>query len=153
MSDDTRLATDAWEALFRAQATVHRELVEANTRAELLPAEYGVLYALSRAPQGLRGTELIADILLSQAGTSRLTARLEDRGLITRSDDPDDARACRFHLTHRGRTLQRRVGTEHARHVVAAMTRTLDGNELATLRDLCSRLADIPLVGDPEDVR
>ena len=54
------------------------------------PREYGVLYALSTAPDGLRITELGEDVLLTQPGMSRLVARLEARGLVERVDDPDD---------------------------------------------------------------
>ena len=49
----------------------------ADVWGELSPSEYGVLYALSTAPDGLRITELSDDALLTQAGISRLVARLE----------------------------------------------------------------------------
>jgi hypothetical protein len=42
-------------------------------------AEYGVLYALAAAPNGLRITELGQDVLLTQPGTSRLIARENSR--------------------------------------------------------------------------
>src|SRR5437773_12153941 len=104
-----RLANEAWEALFRAQATIGRELAELDVWGELAPRDYGVLYALSAAPQGLRITELLEDVLLTQPGMSRLIARLEERGLVARADDPDDRRACRVRLT---RSEERRVGKE-----------------------------------------
>jgi DNA-binding MarR family transcriptional regulator len=92
MASRTRIANEAWEALFRAQATVSRELRAADVWDELGPHEYGVLYALSTAPQGLRITDLRGDVLLTQPGLSRLIARLETRGLVERVDDPDDGR-------------------------------------------------------------
>jgi hypothetical protein len=58
MRSTTNIANEAWEAAFRAQATIGRELTAADTWADLVPREYGVLYALSTAPQGLRITEL-----------------------------------------------------------------------------------------------
>ena len=58
MASTTKIANDAWEALFRAQATIARELAAGDVWGELVPREYGVLYALSRAPDGLRITEL-----------------------------------------------------------------------------------------------
>jgi len=39
----TRIANEAWEALFRAQATIARELTAADVWGELSPREYGVL--------------------------------------------------------------------------------------------------------------
>jgi DNA-binding MarR family transcriptional regulator len=140
MRSITRIANEAWEALFRARATIAQELTAGDAWAELGPREYGVLYALSTAPEGLRITELGEDVLLTQPGMSRLVARLEARGLVRRVDDPNDARACRIRLTDAGADLQRRVGLAHGRHVAQAMTRNLDRHELLQLRDLSRRL-------------
>jgi len=143
MESNARLANVAWEAMFRAQATLAREFEYQGAWGELLPREYGVLYALSTAtPDGLRITELIDDVLLTQAGVSRLVARLEKRGLVDRADDPDDARACRIRLTERGRQVQREAGRAHARHVTTAMTRALSRDQLEVLRDLSVALVD-----------
>src|SRR3954453_3461139 len=98
MRSTTRIANEAWEALFRAQATIARELVAGDVWDGLAPREYGVLYALSGAPDGVRISELQEDVLLTQPGMSRLIARLETRGLVERADDPDDGRACRVRL-------------------------------------------------------
>jgi DNA-binding MarR family transcriptional regulator len=143
MRSTTRIANDAWEALFRAQATIGGELAAGDVWGELLPREYGVLYALSAAPEGLRITELGQDVLLTQPGMSRLVARLEARGLVQRVDDPADARACRIRLTEAGADRQRRVGRAHARHVAEAMTRSLDRQQLLQLHDLCRRLTAV----------
>ena len=136
----TKLANEAWEALFRAQSTIIQELTARDAWEDLLPREYGVLYALSSAPEGLRITELGEDVLLTQPGMSRLVARLEARGLVRRVDDPEDARACRIRLTPAGAATQRRIGRTHARHVAEAMSRNLDRRELERLLDLCRRL-------------
>lgn len=136
-SSNTRIANEAWEALFRAQATLAREFTDAEVWGELAPSEYGVLYALSDAPDGLRITELLDDVLLTQPGMSRLIARLENRGLVERVDDPDDGRACRVRLTGSGVRAQRAVGLAHGRHVAELMTRALSREQLVQLRDLC----------------
>lgn len=144
MAGSTRIANEAWEALFRAQATIAQELSAGEVWGELLPREYGVLYALSTAGDGLRITELGNDVLLTQPGMSRLIPRLEARGLVERADDPHDARACRIRLTPAGIDAQRRVGAGHGHHVAAAMTRTLSRDQLAVLRDLCRALIRAP---------
>ncbi|HYT52148.1 MAG TPA: MarR family winged helix-turn-helix transcriptional regulator [Gaiellaceae bacterium] len=135
-----RIANEAWEALFRAQATIGRELAGGDVWGQLVPREYGVLYALSAAPDGLRITELLDDVLLTQPGMSRLIARLEARGLVERADDPDDRRACRVRLTKAGVRAQREIGLAHGRHVAEAMTRALSRPQLVQLRDLCRAL-------------
>ena len=137
----TRLANEAWEALFRAQMTIGRELAAGDVWGELVPAEYGVLYALSTEPDGLRITELLDDVLLTQPGMSRLIGRLEDRGLVERVDDPDDRRACRVRLTEAGVRAQRTVGLAHGRHVGELMTRRLSREQLVQLRDLSRAVA------------
>jgi DNA-binding MarR family transcriptional regulator len=136
----TKLANEAWEALFRAQSTIRQELTARDAWEDLVPPEYGVLYALSSASEGLRITELGEDVLLTQPGMSRLVARLEARGLVHRVDDPDDARATRIRLTPAGVDTQRRIGRIHARHVAEAMTRNFDREELEQLLELCRRL-------------
>ena len=136
----TKLANQAWEALFRAQSTIIQELAARDAWEDLVPREYGVLYALSSAPGGLRITELGEDVLLTQPGMSRLVARLEARGLVQRVPDPEDARACLIRLTAAGLTTQRRIGRAHARHVAEAMTRNLEREELERLLDLSRRL-------------
>ena len=140
MASRTRIANEAWEALFRAQATIARELTAGDVWGDVSPREYGVLYALSNAPNGLRITELGNDVLLTQPGMSRLIARLETTGLVERVDDPDDGRACRIRLTEAGARAQRQVGTRHGRHVADTMTRTLSTEQLLQLRDLCRAL-------------
>jgi DNA-binding MarR family transcriptional regulator len=135
-----RLANEAWEALFRAQATLSLEFEREGDWGDLLPREYGVLYALSAAADGLRMSDLCDDVLLTQAGMSRLVSRLEKRGLVERRDDPDDARAQRIRLTTRGLEEQRRVGRAHARHVATAMTRALGPAQLETVIELSRAL-------------
>jgi DNA-binding MarR family transcriptional regulator len=144
MSSKTRIANEAWEALFRTQATIARELTAGDVWGDLVPHEYGVLYALSGAPDGLRISELGEDVLLTQAGMSRLISRLEARGLVERADDPRDGRECRIRLTPAGVGAQRRVGAAHGRHIAATMTRTLSREELLGLRDLCRALTAVP---------
>jgi DNA-binding MarR family transcriptional regulator len=140
MASRTRIANEAWEALFRAQATIAQEFTAADVWDELSPREYGVLYALSSAPEGLRITELRSDVLLTQPGISRLITRLEAAGLVERLDDPDDGRACRIRLTDAGAQAQREVGRRHGRHVAQAMRRSLSDEQLLRLRDLCRAL-------------
>ncbi|MDF2982548.1 MAG: hypothetical protein K0Q69_2320 [Devosia sp.] len=144
MASDTRLANEAWEALFRAQMTIAAELHAGDAWGDLVPTDYGVLYALSGARAGLRMSELGKDILISQAGLSRSVSRLEARGLIDRQADPEDARASILSLSKAGTHLQKRVGARHGRHVAEAMTCRLSDQQLTQLRDLCEQLLAVP---------
>jgi DNA-binding MarR family transcriptional regulator len=142
MTSRTRIANDAWEALFRAQSTVMRELAAADVWDEVSPSEYDVLYTLSKAPDGLRITELTAEMLLTQGGVSRLVARLEVAGLLERVADPQDGRAARIRLTETGAAAQRRVGLRHGRHVAQIMTRCFDTEQLRQLQALSQTLTE-----------
>lgn len=142
MAGTSRLANVAWEAMFRAQATLAREFEQEGEWDDLAGREYGVLYALSQAPDGLRIIDLCEDALLTQAGVSRLVGRLERKGLVERSGDPDDGRASRIQLSAEGRAVQRRVGRAHARHVTQAMTRALTPEQLQTLHNLSVALVE-----------
>ena len=133
---ELRLANEAWEAYYRAHATISRELVDADIWAGLLTREYAVLFALSSQPDGLRITELGDDVLITQPGMSRLIVRLEARGLVERIEDAADARARRIRLTPDGLATQRRVGAAVARHVAEALGRALDQEQIVMLRDL-----------------
>jgi DNA-binding MarR family transcriptional regulator len=142
MASRTRIANEAWETLFRAQATVARELAAAEVWDPVSSSEYGVLYALSKAPDGLRITELSGDALLTQAGVSRLVARLEASGLLERVADPDDGRASRIRLTEAGASAQRHVGLRHGHHVAQIMTQAFSVEQLEQLRALCETLTE-----------
>ena len=127
---NTRIANEAWEALFRAQATIARELPAARSGASLTRANTACCTRCRTRPDGLRITELGEDVLLSQPGMSRLIARLEAAGSSAGSTIPSDARACRVRLTESGVRAQRAVGLAHGRHVAQLMTRSLDRDEL-----------------------
>jgi len=140
MSEDGRLANEAWEALFTAQSRLLREFRGQDAFADVSMSEYDVLYTLSKQDGPVRMGELGCSVLLSQAGLSRLVDRLVRRGLVERCPDPADGRSVLVRLSAAGRTAQKQVGRRHARHVAEAMS-VLDTDELRRLRDLATKLA------------
>lgn len=151
-SDTTRRAAEAWEALFRAQVAIMRRLERDDIWGDLSMREYDVLFQLSRAPGGtLRLRDLNEHILLSQPSLSRMVERLEARGFVVREAVPDDARGVSVRLTGRGADLQREIGRRHVRTISRYVGGALDGDDLARLDDVCTRLrsAQAAIPDDP----
>ncbi len=134
------LASDAWEALLTAHASLIRRFAAEDVWQDLSMREYDVLYTLSKCPGPIRLTELNRHVLLSQPALSRMVDRLADRGLIRRAADPEDGRGIRLSLTEAGLALQRRIGRRHGRSVASVMTAELSPAELRRLEQICLKL-------------
>jgi DNA-binding MarR family transcriptional regulator len=63
---------------------------------------------------------------------TRLVARLEEDGLVTRMGDPDDRRVCHVAITKEGRALLKRLRSRKNAYL-ARRLRRLDDEELATI--------------------
>jgi len=147
-----RLAVETWESLFRAQVALMRRLQTDPVWDELTMREYDVLFSLTKGPaEGMRLRDLNALILLSQPSLSRMVDRLEQRDLVVRAPDPDDARGTLVRLTARGGDLQRTIGRAHAQAIATYVGGALTDDELGTLGALLERLrgaqVTIPAVG------
>lgn len=139
MPESTRLANEAWEALFTAQSRLLRRFQEQDAFAEVSMSEYDVLYTLAKAGEPVRMGELGCSVLLSQPGLSRLVDRLVRRGLVERCPDPADRRSVLVRLSETGRAVQKQVGRRHARQVAEAMA-VLNPDELRQLTSLTESL-------------
>lgn len=147
MSGRARLANEAWESLLTVHATFMKSFAAEPIWGDVSLKEYDVLYALSKAGQPVRLTDLQRRVLLSQPGLSRMVDRLVDRGLVERCGDDHDGRAIRISLTERGAERQREVGRAHARDVAAAMTARLTDEQLEELTRLTRTLLGADEVG------
>lgn len=139
-------AVDAWEALYRAQVAVLRQLRAEFPDGGISLTEYDVLFNLSRqSGHALRIRDLNKHLLLTQPSVSRLLDRLVSRGLVTKSGDPDDARGTVVTLTEAGVAEFRRVGARHSRSIAQKMT-VLTPEELRELTTITDKLrAGAPL--------
>ncbi|MBO9577521.1 MAG: MarR family transcriptional regulator [Microbacteriaceae bacterium] len=135
-----RTAVDAWEALFRAQVSILRDIT-ADFPEPLTIVEYDVLFNLSRLPNhSARPRDLTPLLLLSQPSVSRMIDRLAERGLVTKHPDPDDGRGIMVRLTDDGYELFRRVAAVHSDSIARRFGDRLSEEELRTLITLCDRL-------------
>ena len=136
-----REVSEAWEALFRSQVSVMRELRKLPEFKELGMGEYDVLFNLSRCEAGTsRLSDLNQHLLISQPSLSRMADRLEAKGLLTRQPDPTDQRAVLFTLTAEGMRLQKAIGREHVKGIHALIGTALTTEEFAALEELSNKL-------------
>lgn len=99
----------------RLDAAVARDLLRTSG---LSVPDYDVLSNLSDAPgQRARLTELAAHMLWSKSRLSRHISRMEARGLVSREDDPTDARRADILLTAKGRQAIVEAAPEHVESV------------------------------------
>src|SRR6185312_14410397 len=111
-------AVTTWEALFRAQVSVMRQLGAAFPIEGVSLNEYDVLFTLSGQPdRRLRLRELNEYLLLTQPSVSRLIDRLAARDLVAKLHDPDDARGIVVALTDKGFELFRCAAVGHMRSI------------------------------------
>ncbi|HCJ55626.1 MAG TPA: MarR family transcriptional regulator [Glutamicibacter sp.] len=136
-----KVTTDAWEALFRAQVAVMREITAMPEFGKLSMSEYDVLFNLRTCPGGKsRMVDLNKQLLISQPSLSRMVNRLEDQELVVREADPDDHRAMQLSLTAKGRKLQQDIGREHVKHLHKLLGCALSEDEFHELERLSNKL-------------
>ncbi|MGV8896928.1 MAG: MarR family winged helix-turn-helix transcriptional regulator [Rhodoglobus sp.] len=135
------LSVDAWEALFRAQVSVLRQLMSEFPTGELSLNEYDVLFNLTRAPdRQMRIRELNQHLLITQPSVSRLVDRLASQALVCKEHDPADGRGTVVRLTDAGYELFRRIAVVHAASIHRRVGAALTDAELTTLKTLTDKL-------------
>lgn len=139
--NDRSTAVAAWEALFRAQVSVMRNLNSEFPGGEISFNEYDVCFNLSTQPgRRCRMRELTGHLLLTQPSVSRLVDRLASRGIVEKQPDPADARGVIVALTPHGFDVYRAVAVQHAASIAAQVGAGLSDAELRTLTELCTKL-------------
>jgi DNA-binding MarR family transcriptional regulator len=125
----------AWQTLRMAHDRVAQRLgSELSGSCGLAINEFDVLLFLRSHPhEQVRIGALLEAVPLSQPALSRLVARLEARGLLTRREAEDDARAVVVCLTEAGTALIDRALVIHARVVHETLTSKFSERERTTL--------------------
>jgi DNA-binding MarR family transcriptional regulator len=136
----------AWRAFRRLLTTLPARLArDLAADTGLSMTDYEVLSTLSEKPErrwALR--DLAAKMEWSRSRLSHHTTRMQERGLIDREPDPDDARGCLLVLTDTGYSVLDRAAPLHLDSVRERFIDHLDPAELALLGELSTRIADLP---------
>jgi len=115
-------------AVLHSRIAAHLERVLQNGY-QLSVSEYGVLELLSRQQEHhLRMGQLATAMAMSQAATTRLVTRLEDRGLLRRCLCPDDRRGIYSEATPQGAELLDNARQEHNEALEKALREARDAN-------------------------
>ncbi len=91
--------------LLRAADTVWNASRVFFERWGLSPSQFNVLNLLTGTAGGLSQTELSRELIMHRSNVTGLVDRLEQRGLVRRSDVAGDRRAYRVEVTETGKRL------------------------------------------------
>ncbi len=106
--------------------------------------QYMVLMALWSGPQPTRLKALGEQLHLDSGTLSPLLRKLVAKGLVERTEDPDDARAVALRLTREGRSMKERLACIPASAAELSPDAQLDVKSLqASLDQLIARLEQL----------
>jgi DNA-binding MarR family transcriptional regulator len=112
--------------------------------------EYYVLAMLSEADgRMLRMNALAARTNATLPRLSHVARKLDERGLVRRTPDPDDGRATRVTLTDEGYDVLAAEAPEHVAAVRRYVFDLLDGDQVRQLGQIADAMLDVL---DPDDV-
>lgn len=122
-----------------ASNTMMKLADEQLRKSGLSVARYTILRILEDGQPQTLG--YLSDKHFCEAGNmTRLIARMEQDGHLTRAPDSVDGRVTRVRITQEGKALCDQVGAEHRRFIQTLMS-GISGEELGTLAGYLQRLA------------
>jgi DNA-binding MarR family transcriptional regulator len=140
------LVQDEGVVLWGRVVNLHRALnalLHADIRAAtgLEGAEFEFLLRLARFPgPRTHASKVAARMGFSSAGTTKLVARLEDKGMIERVRDPQDGRAFQVALTEAGQAALRAGLKAHIPRLDTEVITRLTAAQRRQLQDLLTRI-------------
>lgn len=134
----TPVQADAWHRFHRMQSALigvlGRELTQATGLSE---ADYEILTALDAAPRStLRARDLRWQLAWEKSRLSHQLRRMEQRGLVRRTECTEDFRGTIIILTPAGRSATRTVERSRQESVRRHLTEVLDERQLAALSEI-----------------
>jgi DNA-binding MarR family transcriptional regulator len=129
---------DTWITVGRTNLKVHRALNQLLGELELSLAQHEILVTIRRNPD-LKQRELADRLHVIKSNATALLQKLETRGLVIRTSDPDDSRINRLNLTRSGDALVEKSFAVQSR-VIDAMASVMTDDELERTADVMKRI-------------
>lgn len=140
MSDRSELALQLTDAVAAAYQAIERSGNRAYKSFGLSQRAHAVMSAVDLGgPDGARPSDVARELGVSRAAATTFIQRLEAKGLVETSTDPDDDRGVRVTLTRHGLEVLLRVGQLERR--LAA--RTIEGMPASTMARAISVLHEL----------
>lgn len=136
--DDSRFQT--WLSVGRTVSLWQRRMAAALAPLGLKIPHYDIVANVHREP-GITQQRLAEKLLVGRSNLSMLLPDLEQRNLVTRTDDPNDRRLKRLYLTEEGARVALAAMAAHAALLAETMD-ALDAGERCRLGDLMTRLGE-----------
>ena len=147
LPDQASVQIELIKRIARTFVLIEVPLAKVLTQFKLTRAEYDVLTALRTIgePYQLRPTDLTARLLLTSAGTAKVTRHLAQLGLVSREPDATDARSAWIRLTPEGIL----TASEVIATCVAAQVASLAAVESGTLQRAADAMREVLVaIGD-----
>lgn len=109
---------------------------------ELGPPHMHTLGMISKRKSSPKISEIAKSLSISSAMMTRIIDRLESKGLVSRTSDPNDRRAIRVKLTSRGKVVSRKMRDFHKRHMIN-MLNTFEEKDRESFMEAVTVITDI----------
>src|SRR2546425_7548555 len=153
MTDRSELALQLTDAIVAAKAAAERGGERASRTYGLSHRAQAALVAVDLGgPDGARPKEIAVQLRVSRAAATTFIQRLETKGLVETTPDPEDDRGVRVSLTRRGLEVLLRAGQlerrlaartiegmpasalQRALHLLQEFKRRLEGRQIEVIR-------------------
>jgi DNA-binding MarR family transcriptional regulator len=135
--------TDPVGALLRLANTLTRDLAPVFERAHVTPQQWMLLTTLAAIDEEPTLAGLARHMMVSKQNVTGMVRRLEDVGLVRKSNDPEDLRSSRVVLTRRGAETVQRLRPAYQKWVDGFFSTIPEGDRQA-LVDAVERLLASP---------
>ena len=136
------------EAVLLMVMQIGKRMRQRQPGDEVDPATIPVLHVL-RCTGAIRLSDLAQRMHLDASTVSRHARQLEERGLVSRTGDPDDRRASRVEITELGGKALA-ASFEQRKKLIGQTMADWSAQDLQTLQRLASRFVDDLNAGDAD---